>query len=81
MRMYCTPVSLVLMAFFSGLGLLGQVPVQFNTQPTRVVGHAKLQLVSTAPNLVEGRELNRPKRHRGGCGKLPADSVRGRYNQ
>lgn len=38
--------------------VMGQVPVQFNVVPSRSVGQAKLQLVSTAPNLVEGRELN-----------------------
>jgi uncharacterized protein (TIGR03437 family) len=38
--------------------VMGQVPVQFNVVPSRAVGQAKLQLVSTAPNLVEGRELN-----------------------
>ncbi len=42
------------------MALLGQLPVQFNPVPSRVVGHAKLQLVSTAPNLVEGREFNSP---------------------
>lgn len=45
---------------FAALSMLvmGQVPVQFNVVPSRAVGQAKLQLVSTAPNLVEGRELN-----------------------
>ena len=38
--------------------VMGQIPVQFNVVPSRAVGQAKLQLVSTAPNLVEGRELN-----------------------
>jgi sugar lactone lactonase YvrE len=47
-----------------GIGLTAmvwaQAPVQFNQVPSRSVGQAKLQLVSTAPNLVEGRELNGP---------------------
>jgi uncharacterized protein (TIGR03437 family) len=48
--------------FLAGVSIVGfgQVPVQFNPVPSRTVGHAKLQLVSTAPNLVEGRELNGP---------------------
>ncbi|MFN0102103.1 MAG: hypothetical protein ACKV2U_08435 [Bryobacteraceae bacterium] len=40
--------------------VVGQVPVQFNQVPSRAVGHAKLQLVSGAPNLVDGREVNAP---------------------
>lgn len=46
----------------SGLAamLTGQTPVTFNPVPSRAVGHATLQLVSGAPNLVEGRELNSP---------------------
>ena len=46
----------------SGLAAMlpGQTPVTFNPVPSRVVGHARLQLVSGAPNLVEGRELNSP---------------------
>jgi len=38
----------------------GQTPVQFNPIPSRSVGHAKLQLVTSSPNLVEGREFNGP---------------------
>lgn len=38
--------------------LLGQSPVLFNPVPSRAVGQARLQLTSSAPNLVEGRELN-----------------------
>ncbi len=41
-------------------GCFGQVPVQFNPVPSRSIGHARLQLVTGAPNLVEGRELNGP---------------------
>lgn len=37
-----------------------QTPVQFNPVPSRAVGQAKLQLVSIAPNLVEGREFYGP---------------------
>ena len=40
------------------VGCFGQVPVQLNPVPSRSIGHAKLQLVTRAPNLVEGRELN-----------------------
>jgi len=45
---------------FAGLavGGFGQIPVQFNPVPSRSIGHAKLQLVTGAPNFVEGRELN-----------------------
>lgn len=48
--------------FLAGVSLVsfGQTPVQFNPVPSRSVGQAKLQLVTTAPNLVEGRELNGP---------------------
>lgn len=37
-----------------------QTPVQFNPSPSRVVGHAKVQLITSAPNLVEGREFFGP---------------------
>ncbi|MBL8239283.1 MAG: hypothetical protein JNM66_17795 [Bryobacterales bacterium] len=46
-----------LLSFALSLAALGQVPVTFNTVPSRAVGQAKLQLVSSAPNLVDGREL------------------------
>ncbi len=36
----------------------GKVPM--NTSPTRVVGHPQVRLVTSAPNLVEGRELSGP---------------------
>jgi len=36
----------------------GQLPVQFNQAPSRSLGHPKLQLVTAAPNFVDGRELN-----------------------
>lgn len=39
----------------------GQTPVQFNPNPSRVVGHAKVQLITSAPNLVEGREFYGPQ--------------------
>ena len=39
----------------------GQTPVQFNPNPSRVVGHAKVQLITNAPNLVEGREFYGPQ--------------------
>jgi len=42
-------------------GLLpAQTPVEFNPNPSRVVGHAKKELITAAPNLVEGREFNGP---------------------
>jgi len=47
----------VLFAAVSITGL-GQVPVQINPVPSRIVGQPQLRLLSTAPNLVEGRELN-----------------------
>ncbi|HRJ45150.1 MAG TPA: hypothetical protein PL105_24840, partial [Caldilineaceae bacterium] len=51
--------STIMAALFAA-AVVGQTPVQFNQIPSRAVGHAKLQLVSTAPNLVEGREFNSP---------------------
>ncbi|MEP7366224.1 MAG: hypothetical protein ABI972_23450 [Acidobacteriota bacterium] len=39
--------------------LHGQIPL--NLSPSRVVGHAKLSIVTAAPNLVEGREFNGPQ--------------------
>src|SRR4051812_31522633 len=36
----------------------GQIPL--NLEPTRVVGHRQLQLVTTSPNLVEARDLSAP---------------------
>ncbi len=51
--------STIMAALFAA-AVVGQTPVQFNQIPSRAVGHAKLQLVSTAPNLVEGREFNAP---------------------
>ena len=38
-----------------------QSPVTLNPSPTRVVGHAKRELVTSSPNLVEGKELNGPQ--------------------
>ena len=35
--------------------------VVLNASPTRVVGHVKLNQLTAAPNLVEGRELNGPQ--------------------
>jgi uncharacterized protein (TIGR03437 family) len=51
--------STIIAALFA-TAVAGQTPVQFNPIPSRAVGHAQLQLVSTAPNLVEGREFNSP---------------------
>jgi len=39
--------------------LNGQIPL--NLSPSRVVGHPQLRLVTGAPNLVEGREMNSPQ--------------------
>jgi sugar lactone lactonase YvrE len=40
-------------------GLPGQVPL--NPSPSRAVGHARLQLSTANPNLVEGREFYSPQ--------------------
>ena len=37
-----------------------QSPVTLNPSPTRVFGHAKRELTTATPNLVEGKELNGP---------------------
>ena len=54
-----TKITLLLAG--AAISCLGQTPVQFNVVPSRSIGHAKLQLVTGAPNFVEGRELNSPQ--------------------
>ena len=57
---YARTIGLLSAGFLFASTAGAQTPVQFNPVPTRSVGHAKLQLVSAAPNLVEGRELYQP---------------------
>ena len=44
----------------AGAAAVAQSPVTLNPTPTRVFGHAKKDLTTLAPNLVEGKELNGP---------------------
>jgi uncharacterized protein (TIGR03437 family) len=48
----------LLALYMIGAGLQAQIPL--NQNPARVVGHAQLAVTTTAPNLVEGRELSTP---------------------
>lgn len=58
-RLKIATVFAIFSAAWTGVAV-AQIPVQFNPVPSRSVGQAKLELVSAAPNLVEGRELNGP---------------------
>jgi len=55
-------MRLAAIVLFSALatGLL-QSETTFNPSPSRIVGHPQLALVTSAPNLVEGREFNSPQ--------------------
>ena len=48
------------MWLIAGAIAVAQSPVTLNPTPTRVFGHAKKDLITGAPNLVEGKELNGP---------------------
>lgn len=48
------------MCLVAGAIAVAQSPVTLNPVPTRVFGHAKRDLITGAPNLVEGKELNGP---------------------
>ncbi|MBI3680354.1 MAG: hypothetical protein HY235_08150 [Acidobacteria bacterium] len=52
--------SLLSLFCYSLAASMMQAQLPMNLAPTRVVGHPSLRLVSTAPNLVEGRELYSP---------------------
>jgi uncharacterized protein (TIGR03437 family) len=52
------------LAAFTAAGSFAQQQIPLNTIPSRVVGHAQTEtttIISTAPNLVEGRELRSPE--------------------
>ena len=51
--------SFAVLVVSSAVGALAQIPL--NDKPSRAVGQARLQLTSTNPNLVEGRELYSPQ--------------------
>ena len=62
-RPFLTGASLCLLAGVIAFAPLAnaQGPVSLNPVPTRVVGHAKRELLTANPNLVEGKELLQPQ--------------------
>jgi len=52
-------ISILAAALATAVSAWSQVPL--NVFPTRALGHAQLRLSNIQPNLVEGRELNRPQ--------------------
>lgn len=57
-----TKLTLLSAVLFAPVGLFSQpVSVRLNQEATRVLGHARREIVTTAPNYVEGRELNSPQ--------------------
>ena len=54
-------ICLLFGTVFVATTAIAQGPVSLNPIPTRVVGHAKRELLTVSPNLVEGKELFQPQ--------------------